>query len=148
MGFFKALFSGFNVKRWLDVDGLKRNGETVGGLYKDVFKNKKNDDEFKGSFKDTMQHFGLSEDDIKKRMRQALYMVYGCLAISLVLFIYMLHLFMHGFVIAGMVCFMLDFLLWSYAFREHFNYFQMKKRKLGCSFKEWVAFLLARGRGN
>lgn len=142
MGFRKAmkkgLFSGLNPVRWVGMDQIKGNSQTIHNIIKRLLATTKNS---RGtslkSFQEAMQHYGLTDEDVKKRMRSSLRLVYFCLGLSLVMIAYTIYLFVVHLVLSGFVTTMLTFLLWSYAFREHFNYFQMKEHRLGCTFHEW-----------
>lgn len=134
----KGLFSGLNPLRWMGMEQIKGNGQTIGQITKRLFdasdSSKKNPPK---TFEEAMERYKLSEADLQKRMRSSLRLVYFCLGLSVLLIIYTLYLFFSHLVLSGFVTIMLTLLLWAYAFREHFNYFQMKQRRLGCTFREW-----------
>lgn len=133
----KGLFSGLNMKRWIGLEQIKENGKTIGGLFKGLLGNKKADEVRKETFEESMRRFQMTEEDLQKRMQSAVRLVTFCLIGSVAIIIYMFYLFYNAQIVASFVCMMLSVLLLAYAFREHFNLFQMKKRRLGCSVKEW-----------
>lgn len=133
----KGFLSGFNVKRWVGMDNIKESTATVGKLYSGFFKTKPVNAN-KETFEEAMHHYGLSEIDVKNRMKSSFRIAIGCLIGGVLVLVYTLYLFTTGLVFSSLISFMIGALLFSYAFREHFNYFQMKQRRLGCTFREWL----------
>lgn len=137
----KGFFSGLNPLRWLGYEQILQNGKIIKRLVdRAVQPESVLSAPHSQTFEENMQRFGLTEETLKKRMKSALYFVTGCLLLSMGLLAYAIYLLIvpHLFV-SAFVCIILMLLLWAYAFREHFNYFQMKERRLGCTFKEWLA---------
>lgn len=138
-----SLTSGVNLKRWVGIDGIKSNAQLVGRLITGVFerdearkiKEKKSFE----NFEECVQHYGLTESTLKARMKKMLQVVYFCLALAAALIAYTVYLFHEGRLLGGFDTSLLTLVLLAQAFREHFNYFQMKQRRLGCTFKEWFA---------
>jgi intracellular multiplication protein IcmV len=71
-----------------------------------------------------------------------LYFIAGLLFLTYTLYM-ILHL--HLGMILGLL---VTALMMLFAYREHFWYFQMKTRKLGNTFKDWLSFVLRRGHKN
>jgi len=135
----KGFFSGLNPFRWVGMEQIKGNGQAIGDITKKLFDSSGNSKKRNPpkTFDEAMQRYGLSEADLQKRMRSSLRLAYFCLGFSALLIIYTIYLFFSHLVLSGFVTIILTLLLWAYAFREHFNYFQMKQRRLGCTFNEW-----------
>lgn len=131
--------------RWLGIGSLKQQSSTAGKLIKGTFKNSvegEGDDSFKPkSFEDCMRHYNVDEKGLEKLKRNSLYTIYFCLTLSLAMLAYMFYLFAHGTTIGGIMCLVLTIILWSMATRESFNLYQMKQRRLGCTFQEWFKSL-------
>ncbi len=142
----KGLFSGLNPTRWIGLGHLSDNAKTIKKIANGLVKTAKVDQSSSSykpkNFEEAMQHYGLTEESLKKRMRSALQIVVVCLSLSALMIAYMIYLFSKDLPLASFVCIMLTLLLWSYAFREHFNYFQMKQRRLGCTFKQWLFWMI------
>lgn len=133
-----ATVGGLNPKRWLGLGQLKSQSKTVTSLVKDTFKSQKEGDGYQPtSFEDCMQHYDLTEAGLQKKMKTSQYMTYFCLGLSVLTFLYMFYQFLHTSLLGGLMCLVLTFVLWALAFREHFNLYQMRERRLGCSVKEW-----------
>ncbi|HLD16996.1 MAG TPA: type IVB secretion system protein IcmV [Coxiellaceae bacterium] len=138
--------SPFNVSRWIGTDNIKASSRTVQDLYKDLYKK-----ELVGSgvkketFEEAMIRLGLTEADIQKRMalsrkRLVIYALFGVFTVGYMIYLFAIHQFSASF-----LCLIILLLLLTYCFKEHFQYYQMKRRKLGCSIKEWLRDLF---RGN
>lgn len=134
----KGLFSGLNPLRWIGYEQIAQNGRTIKNMV-DGMINSKAAADAPTTFEEAMRRYLLTEEDIKKRMKDSYRIALVCFVASGLMLAYMIYLFVRGLPLAAIVCLMLTLLLWAYSFREHFNYFQMKQRRLGCTFKEWAA---------
>lgn len=142
----KGFFSGFDVKRWVGLDQIKESGKTVHGMYDDIFNKKSNKAQEPKTFEACVQRYNLTEEMLQKKRRMLVYTSLGCLAGSFLIFAYTIYLILSGIYFSSMVSFMLALLLLAYAYREHFNAFQIKQRRLGCTFKEWVSHTFKGGK--
>lgn len=145
----KAMTSGFSVKRWAGTEQIAHNGSVIRNLFKQVFKSPHDSvssNDSPDTFEACLQKYNLTEKDLKKRMKTCLQVALFCALIALVVVVYMFYMFSHDRVLGGLVCGMLAVVAFAHAFREHFNYFQMKQRRLGCTFKEWFAFTIRGGK--
>lgn len=141
-GMKRGFFSGLNVKRWVGMDHIKENGRTIGKLFKTVMKNGPKETTHPESFKEAMHRYNMTEKDLKARMKTAKKIITFSLVVSAAVLLYLFYLIAHHRIIPSFVCFMMIFLLLAYGFREHFNLYQMRQRRLGCSFKEYFNSLL------
>lgn len=89
------------------------------------------------TFDEAMQRQGLSEDDVKSSVRTYLLfsMGFGALAIGIV--VLALYFFSRLLIADGVIALSIASFLFAQAFVFNFWCFQMKMRKLGCSFAEW-----------
>lgn len=140
----KKTFSlGFNPLRWVGFEQLKANGSLLKNMVNRYFEPSEAKKSTKPeTFETCMKRYKLTEEDLQKKIKFTRLFVFVCLGASLLMLGYTFYLFSSHLFLGGFVAFTLTLLLWAYAFREHFNYFQMKQRRLGCTFKEWLAFLL------
>ena len=141
-----GLFGPFNPKRLFGYSEHKENVKNIGGLYKRAFSYKKDakDEAAPKIFEDCMRYYNLSEDGLKKKMKTSLKVVWFCLGLAAITFGYMFFQFMHTSILGGILCLLLTSYLLATAFREHFNLFQMRERRLGCTKREWLRSLLKR----
>jgi len=138
----KGFFSALNPVNLIGIDSLKQQTARVSAIFKSTMKDAKEGDGYKPtSFEDCMSHYDVTEEDLKNKMRNALYTTYFCLVFSLLTFSYMFFQISKSSFMGGLMCLILTVLLWSMGIREHFNLYQMKQRRLGCSFKEWFCSL-------
>ena len=141
-GFFGSLV---NVKKWSNFDEVAASARFVTKSVKDLCQPQKGSSMSSSSFAEMMQKLNLTEDDIKKRMKYFLYYFVVYFFSALCLFFYMGYLIAtSGRILSVLVTMILGLLMTVYAVREHFWYMQLKTRKLGCSFRDWLAFLLWR----
>lgn len=134
--FKKGLGSGLSPRKWVGYDQLKTDSVTVGKIFKGVFKRSK-EAEKKETFEQAAKRFNLTEEDIQKRMKSAKELVMIFLGFGSLLVTYAIYQWISGRFVGGLICLILSLLTFAYAFREHFNLFQMRKRCLGCTYKEW-----------
>ncbi len=125
----------FNFKRLMGTDVITSFGKEAKDSAKKVFT--PDDTERKETFEEAVERLGMTEKDISDRKRNMLQTALVFAGISLLIFCYTVYLLLNGHVGAGFLglCVMLMALMMG--FRYHFWYFQMKKRKLGCTIKEW-----------
>lgn len=145
----KGVTSGWSVRRWVGYEGIKENGNVIGKLFQSAISNpSKTEPESpsKETFEMAMKRFNMTEDDLKKRIRSGRQVYWSCLGGSLAILAYMFYQFSIHEMIAGLVCLMLALVLLAYAFRENFNVFQMKQRRLGCTAAQWLGSFLVRSK--
>lgn len=128
--------------QWMGYESLRQNGLLIGKiLLRTLGRDKK--EKLQGlSFEQCKAHFNLTEADIQLKMKNMLQIVQYCLILSVACFAYAIYLLVTAKILAAFVTITLMGVMLSYAFREHFNYFQMKQRRLGCTFKQWFNYVL------
>lgn len=141
----KTIGGGLNVKNWVGYDNLKDNTRVVGHLAKGVFKREQKEP-IKESFDEALKRLNLSEDDLKQRMKTAKQVTLFCLSLSGLILLYTLYLLSKGQLLSSVMSLMLTCISGVYALREHFNLYQMRQRRLGCSFQEYVSSLIGKGK--
>ncbi len=144
MGVKSILGRGLNPKQWLGIESLKQQTKVLSQTFKSaiLLKDQEHSDHYKpASFEECLQHYQISEDDLKIKMRNSLWTAYFCLGLSVGTLSYMLYQFGHHMLLGALMCITLTLLLWVMALREHFYFFQMRQRRLGCTLKEWFSSL-------
>lgn len=144
-----SLLNNVNVKAWVGADNIKRSTMTLRDIFTTFFfagRAKKGAGTQTLSFDEAMKQYGLSEEDIKKQMKYSLLMLRLYIIFFVLMVVYAFYLLLvQNQLKAALFDFILVLVLASFMFKESFNYFQMKQRRLGCTFKEWLSFLLKRG---
>lgn len=138
----RGLFGAFNFKNMLGFETLKQQTGSVKDIVKSAYKHADSDEHKPTTFEDSLKHYGITEEKLQLRMRNALWTVYFCLALSVGTFGYGIYQLLNHFFTGGLMCSVLTLILWTMAFREHFNWFQMQQRRLGCTVKEWFLSLI------
>lgn len=126
----------FNPRAWLGYDQLKSQTSTIWDIFKKLFTPAK--PERQETFDEAMKRLEITEDDLK--VKKATYLNYAIAFIMLatISFISSFFYLFYYHTFAGMMLgFAVTTLFATQAFRFHFWYFQIKHRKLGCTYQEW-----------
>ena len=135
-GFFRTLF---NVKRWVASDQIVAYGKAITTQTRDIFKPQT--PAFAETFEEAVKRFNLTEKDIVERTKQFLLLARVYFVIAIVVFGYAIYSLFLGYFSTLLVSLVLSAFVGAQALREHFWYMQMKKRQLGCNFKDWRKFV-------
>ena len=124
-----------NIRYYSDYDGhvsnIERLRDAVIGL---LFPMEAAHEE---TFEQAVERFNLSEDMIRTRTRQFLWTSIIFFLFGLMSFVYTGYLIYSKEVLTSFIGLGVTGLIFAYSFRYHFWFFQMKNRKLGCTFQEW-----------
>lgn len=145
----KSLASNLNFKQWMGFSNLKQSTNAIYEMYRDLKPKQttsKTDPQGQHqSFEELMVQNGITEQELNRRMRNSFRAFIVYLLCLMVVTIYSLFLLLGKHYETALFSGVLVLVFLSFTFREHFNYFQMKERRLGCSFKDWFSALF---RGN
>ncbi len=132
-----ALFSRvFHFRFWLDVDRVKKFTQYIIDLFQRLFvPSPKAPEE---SFDDALKRLNITPEQLFKRQRMLFRMSILMLVCAVLLFFYGLYEWFYGGILGVLLTVVVIFIALTLAFRYHFWYFQMKERKLGCSWKTWL----------
>lgn len=144
----KSLGAAFNVKRWVGFDKLREDGEWVSGVIKNRLASLKSPANQSTSFAECIKRYRLTDEQINHKKIMAKRAAMVCAALGGVTFFYALYLMFTHKYMGGFVACMLMLLALAHAFREHFNYFQLSQRRLGCTVRDWWAFLVNEQKGS
>lgn len=145
----KTVKANTNVKSWISWDFIAQNARTVAGLAKS----------FSGvgtrsveplpadiDFNGLLKHYKLTEAELEVRKTTCFRSAVLCTCFGLFALIWMAYLFSHHLILPSVVAFSLSFLMFAYAFSEHFQYFQISQRRLNCTVREWFSSLITLSR--
>lgn len=135
-GFRTAFKSLFHFKSWMSWSTLRQNARVISSMYKDVLTPQKMPVKVE-TFEEAMQRYGYSEQFLQAQMQQFSKAARFYLALLGLGFCYSLWLYTKGYWTAFVVMLPFNLMLFSFYFRESFWRLQIKKRKLGMSFKDW-----------
>lgn len=133
-----------NIKGWSSWDSVKGNAKVVGRFIDDLKAPNSKAPPVAITFEEAIKKYAMTEADVSKSMRTHLQTASVCLALSVASFVWMFYLFYIGMFLSGLVSLSLSALMAAYGFREHFHYFQMKRRKLNCTINEWASSFLSK----
>lgn len=126
----------FNPSAWINYDGLKTNTQLAWAIISGLFVVPTPDRE--ESFEQAKKRLKLSEADLEDTKRNYLLFALIFAALGLIVFVFSFYLlFFHRTFHAWLIGIPASGLFFAQAFRFHFWYFQIKHRKLGCTFEEW-----------
>jgi intracellular multiplication protein IcmV len=116
----------------VDMFGMMKN------IFIAVFMPGKAEKPVKETYEEAVARMKLTEKDLEERkkmfmMQVILYMVAGFLVLA-----YAVWLAFHGYITAMGIAFLIAVMSMAYAFRSHFWLYQMKQKRLGCTFKEYL----------
>ena len=126
----------FGIPRAMGLGFLKSFNRSLGETTQEMLHPKKPTQ--RESFEEAMIRLELTEEDIKKRTQAFLKLMLLFTFLSFIMFVYAIFLFWENHFTAGIIGLVLTAMMLTQVFRYHFWHFQMKKRKLGCSIKEWL----------
>ncbi len=138
-GFFRSMV---DFPTWMNVKGLRDSGDTIVKTFKSLQEATLSDRQ--ETFEEAMTRLRLSEKDIQARMRHCYISSWIYFSVALLLFLYGGYLLIYSTFSGFIIAFVLSGLAGVYAYRDAFWYFQMKSRKLGCSFSNFVNFITGR----
>ena len=139
-GFFKSFV---NVKEWVSYDELSTTAETTVGLYRKFFQRKPSQ-VLQETYAEAVARLGMNEEQQVRKGEGFLYSSLVYAAFTFGLLCYLIYLLAHKHFLASCLDSILVSLGALLAYREHFWYMQMRKKKLGCSFHDWMVFILRR----
>ncbi len=140
----KKFFKTFvDVKKWSSFDEVSANTKNTWGLFKRLF-SRGGGEKRQETYEEAIARLSLNPEEVVARKNNFLYstMIYAFFALGF--FSYLVYLLLNARFLAASLTIVLVALMLVAAYREHFWYMQMSKKKLGCSFKEWLDFVLRR----
>lgn len=133
-----------NLKGWTGWDAIKQNAQLVGSFVKEIKPQDKEDVIVPETFEQAVQRFGLTEAELRSKMRMHWIVSLVCFFLGLGALCWGFHLLWDGMYLSCLVGFALGALMFAYAFYESFSHFRIKKRRLDCTFSEWAAHFFRR----
>jgi intracellular multiplication protein IcmV len=131
-----------NFPVWMGLSRLRENNQKLGRLAKSVLTPTKVD-VHRETFEAAVERLGLDEPMIQARQFyfKRLAIVYLLIAIALLGYAFYL-LIIVGALIGFLMVLIAIWIALALAFKQHFWYTQMKARRLGLSFREWLSITL------
>lgn len=131
-----------NVPHWMGLSQIISQGKWIGRLAKDLTSTSKQTSITSETFDEAVNRYHLSEEELQRRQQNFLLLSIIYLIFAITVLIYVIYLVFYGTFLGCLMGLSVFVLALAFAFREHFHYFQMKERRLGCTLKDWVAYIL------
>lgn len=135
-GFKKAAKPFVDVSSWMNLNQLRSYGKSISDIGKNLFipqQALRNE-----TFEQALKRLKLSETDVIKKAHTLHNLFLIIFAFALCLIAYLIYLIItHASIMAIMVTVVLIAVLLAKSFSYHFWIYQIKKRRLGCTFQEW-----------
>ena len=132
----------FNPSGWLDLDSLREQNQTIWTVFKSMFTAQRPERE--ETFSEAMKRLDLSERDVQFGATN--YRIYALVffLLGLLLMFYAFFLLFHYKTLLGWFLGMASAaLFYAQAFKYDFWSLQMRRRKLGLTFKDWKKSILS-----
>jgi intracellular multiplication protein IcmV len=133
-----VITSVFNVRQWSDYDRMKTFSQYLGQMIRHtLIPNKVEIKKSEEYFLEKVAAMNLTEADLEARKKRFYILSILMCVIALGVFGYSIYHMVHGNLKAVVVSVVVTMIALVLAFRYHYWYFQIKIRKLGCTFGEW-----------
>lgn len=126
----------FRVKEWFGTDTIVSNFQNIRDTFKNTFTQQQA--ELSETFEEAMVRLNLTEQDLNERKKEfrRLFIIFSI--ISVLIFVYSVMIAVTKHNIGGFFMgFAITLYALSHAFKYHFWLYQINKRKLGCTVREW-----------
>jgi intracellular multiplication protein IcmV len=125
----------FNVRKWFDWDRMKAGTLYLGnGINRLFVPQQKAEGE---SFDEAMKQLNLNDEDLLEKQKSLFHLSIVMTSAAALILAYAIYMLFMGSIKAFIVSLVVTLIALILAYRYHFWYFQMKQRKLGCTFSEW-----------
>lgn len=136
-----------NFPNWMGWKQIASDGKNVQALAKSFMALKKKRTPRVESFEEAKARLKLTEEALALRTKSFLQMAIIYSIFGVLLLAYTIYIIIAGSTFLGVFLGLaLTFSAFAMSYREHLWYFQMKQRRLGCTFKDWSSFVLRRGK--
>jgi intracellular multiplication protein IcmV len=149
MGVFRTVIVGtaksaVNVPGWIGLRGIKENAKGLWSGIKVLLLPSKN---IAGeeTFAQAVERMNLTEEDLANRSRHLGHHAIIYLFFAILCFSYAIYLLIDIKILSSMLVVLITAFFVLKAYISFFWRFQIRQRKLGCTFKEWLLDLRTRG---
>lgn len=126
----------FRVDKWIGYQNVKEGFTDLKDSAISTFKTQKA--ERIETFEEALQRLKITEEDLNQRKKEFRRLVIIYLLLSILLLAYSIYILIFNNNFGGFaIAFALTLYTIINAFKFHFWLFQIRKRKLGCTIKEW-----------
>jgi intracellular multiplication protein IcmV len=133
-----------DIPKWIDYQQLVKSNRSFYSFSKKFFIPEQATVE--ESFEDALQRLGVTEADLVQRRKEFTRLLWLWVALFFISFAYSLHLLSEQALRGFFPCLGFNLVILTQIFRYHFWIFQIKQRRLGCSFRDWLHALFFSGK--
>lgn len=142
-GFRSTVKSLFNFKSWIGWGSLVQNGTWIRDMYGQLLRPQVTSP-VRETFEEACARYGYTPEFLRHQevqFEKAATLFLGILCAGL---LYMGWLFYKDKLLAGIVMIPLNFMLFSFYFRESFWLMQIRHKRLGMGFRDWLRIIVLR----
>jgi hypothetical protein len=127
----------FNIRHWMDVDGVTANASRVAGLFKEL-KQLTSSKEYDPSltFQSWCAKNKIQDAELNAYSKRVLLFLYAYIAMFLLLFGYGVFLIFKAKYLVSLYLFILSASVFLYTFKQYIIWALLKMQKLNCSLSE------------
>lgn len=125
----------FKIKYWSDADRVKSFFDYIKNLFQRLFVIQPK--EAKESFEKVQARLNLTDEQVVSKQRSLFRLSILMCVFAFSMLGYTAYQCIHGYFFAIVLSLIVSLLAFSFAFRYHFWYFQIREHKLGCSVRAW-----------
>lgn len=127
----------FDPSGWFGFDVVKENTKLSWAVVKEVFTAKTPTAEATENFAEAQKRLRVSEQDLIRLNKYFFTIAWVFLIAAILAFVFAVVIVLDGYFFGFVFALSATVLFLGQAFKYHFRYFQIKKRKLGCTLAEW-----------
>ena len=135
-GIKKIIKPAVDVPKWIDYQQLVKNNRSVFSFVKKFFIPEQA--KTQESFEEAMLRLKLTPADLIQRSKEFTRLMWIWISLFLVSIVYSIYLLNNHFLRGFYPCLGISIIILTQIFRYHFWLFQIKQRRLGCSFRDWL----------
>lgn len=135
-GIKKIIKPAVDVPKWIDYQQLVKNNRSIFSFVKKFFIPEQA--KTQESFEEAMLRLKLTPADLIQRSKEFTRLMWIWISLFLVSIVYSIYLLHHHFLRGFYPCLGISIIILTQIFRYHFWLFQIKQRRLGCSFRDWL----------
>jgi len=135
--FARLFHKAFNYKAWIDWDRSKSISLYFFNSIKKLLIPQKINKENIKSFDEVMAEMKVTEESVAKNKKNLQLMYRVMLFLAFIFYAYAMYQVLYGGTLGVLISLSVMLVCLALAFRYNFWYFQISKRKLGCSLKYW-----------
>ncbi len=132
----KIIKPAVDVPKWVDYQQLVKNNRSIFSFIKKFFIPEQA--KIQESFEEALSRLKLTSADLMQRRKEFSRLMWIWIFLFLINIAYSIYLLHHHSYRGFYPCLGISIIILTQVFRYHFWLFQIKQRRLGCSFRNWL----------